>query len=463
MRRKFLTGFGGSAGTAVVTQSSALLWTDSRYWNEANLQLDSSLWTLMKQGEPNVPTIVKYLGEQAVKKYKEAADNATNGESTEDKKVIKVGIDPYVHAASFAKDFKEALTEAAKTEFDDESLVIGELDTSNENLIDPIWGEGRPTIPYNPFRVHPLDYAGVSVAEKVQKVRKEMAEKKATMAVFGALDDVAYLFNVRCKGDVDTCPVGIAYATITNDQVNLYCDGRKVESKELQEHLSEINIKPYEDIVGDIKEHASQEGNKVWLDKSRSNLALATVIPDKALIDIQNAITPMKACKNDAELEGMRQAHIVDGAAMAKFMAWLEDTVVVKGTAVSEVEIDEVLTRFRAEQPGFLECSFPTIAGVGSNAAIIHYRAKPGELMKYLDTSEAILIDSGGQYTYGTTDVTRTWHLGTATDEFKEVYTRVLKGNIGVDSMVFPENTPGFVLDVLARQSLWEGGKGKSV
>ena len=462
MRRKFLTGFGGSAGTAVVTQSSALLWTDSRYWNEANMQLDSSLWTLMKQGEPKVPTIVKYLGEQAVKKYKEATDNATNGESTQENKVLQVGIDPYVHPASFAKDFKEALTEAAKTELDDESLVIGELDTSNENLIDPIWGEIRPPVPFNPFRVHPLEYAGMSVAEKIEKVRKEMAEKKATMAVFGALDDVAYLFNVRCMGDVDTCPVGIAYATITNDQVYLYCDSRKVESKEIQDHLSEINIKPYEDIVGDIKEHATQEGNKVWLEKSRSNLALATVISDKALVDSQNAITPMKACKNGSELEGMRQAHIVDGAAMAKFMAWLEDTVVVKGKAVSEVEIDEVLTGFRAEQPGFLECSFPTIAGVGSNAAIIHYRAKPGELMKYLDTSEAILIDSGGQYTYGTTDVTRTWHLGTGTDEFKEVYTRVLKGNIGVDSMVFPENTPGFVLDVLARQSLWEGGKGKS-
>jgi Xaa-Pro aminopeptidase len=354
------------------------------------------------------------------------------------------------------------MKEVAKTELDDESIVIGELDTSHENLIDPIWGEARPIIPFNPFRVHPMEYAGLSVADKVEKVRKEMMEKKATMAVFGALDDVAYLLNVRCMGDVDTCPVGIAYTTITNDQVTLYCDSRKVESPEIQEHLSEITIKPYGDIVGDIKEHASKEGNKVWLDKSRSNLALVTVIPEQALVDSQNAITPMKACKNDAELEGMRQAHIADGAAMAKFMAWLEDTVVVQGKSVSEIEIDHVLTGFRAEQPGFLECSFPTIAGVGSNAAIIHYRAKPGDLMKYLDTSQAILIDSGGQYTYGTTDVTRTWHLGTATDEFKEVYTRVLKGNIGVDSMIFPENTPGFVLDVLARRSLWEGGKGAS-
>jgi Xaa-Pro aminopeptidase len=463
MRRKFLSGFGGSAGTAVVTQSSALLWTDSRYWNEANMQLDNSLWTLMRQGQPEVPTIVKYLGDEAAKRYKETNDGATTREDTSDvtsKKVFRVGIDPFVHSASFAKEFNDAMKEAAKSEFDDESLVIGELVTSHTNLIDPIWGDARPPVPYNPFRVHPLEYAGVSLAEKVDKVRNQMKEKKATMSVFGALDDVAYLFNVRSMGDVDTCPVGIAYATITNDQINLYCDSRKIESPEIKDHLSEVTIKSYEDIVHDIKKHATVEGNKVWIDTSRSNLALASVIPDKALVDSQNAITPMKARKNSAELEGMRKAHILDGAAMAKFMAWLEDKVVVQGQSVSEVEIDDVLTGFRAEHPSFLECSFPTIAGVGSNAAIIHYRAKPGNLMKYLDTSEGILIDSGGQYLFGTTDVTRTWHLGEATDQFKETYTRVLKGNIGIDSMIFPETTPGFVLDVMARKSLWEVGKG---
>jgi Xaa-Pro aminopeptidase len=372
MRRKFLSGFGGSAGTAVVMQDSALLWTDSRYWNEANLQLDSSLWTLMKQGQPKVPTIVKFLGEQAIKKQKEAA----SGESSSP---LKVGIDPFVHSGSFAKEFEDAMKEAAKDELDDDSLTIGELNTSHSNLVDPIWGEARPPMPYNPFRVHLMEYAGVSVADKIKKIREEMKEKKATMAVFGCLDDVAYLFNVRAMGDVDTCPVGIAYAAITNDQVALYCDSRKIESPEVREHLSEVTIKDYNQIVGDVKEHGVVDGNKVWIDKSRSNLALSMAIPEKALVDSQNAVAPMKACKNDAEMEGMRKAHIVDGAAMAKFMAWLEDQVVVQGRSVSEVEIDEVLTRFRADQPGFLECSFPTIAGVGSNAAIIHYRAKPGK------------------------------------------------------------------------------------
>ena len=460
MRRKFLSGFGGSFGTCVVTNDDALLWTDSRYWNEAGMQLDSSLWSLMRQGQPKVPTITKYLSEKAIKKLDKTA--ATNGEEIEGK-TLRVGIDPFVFPSSFADEFNEAMKKEAKEELNDENLVIGELVASHPNLIDPIWGDERPPIPYNPFRVHPFEFSGMAVESKVAKIREEMVNKKATMAVFCTLDDVAYLLNMRCKGDVSTCPVGLAYAVVTLDDVTLYCDSRKVESSDVQEHLSEVRIKPYEDIVDDIKQHANDKdlNNKVWIDKSRSNLALVRVIPENVLCNCQNLITSMKACKNEHELKGMRKAHVVDGVAMANGIAWLEDKIVVQGKSVSEVEIDEVLTGFRAKQPGFLECSFPTIAGVGSNAAIIHYSAKPGNLMKYLDTKEPVLIDSGGQYTYGTTDVTRTWHFGKATKEFKDVYTRVLKGNIGLDSLIFPENTPGFVLDVLARQSLWEVQKGK--
>lgn len=463
MRRKFLTGFCGSAGTAVVFQKEgAYLWTDSRYWNEATLQIDSDCWTLMKQGEPNVPTIAKKLAETAVQHYQCHA------------KPLKVGIDPFVHPASFAKEFRNAMDEAAMdNDFtipstdnheDDDSepkpITIGVLDTSHSNLIDPIWGKDRPAIPTSPFRVHPLEYSGVSVADKVAKIRSQMESKKATLAVFCTLDDVAYLLNIRATGDVDTCPVGIAYATVSQDSITLYCDEAKVQSKEIQEHLQEVALKPYEDIVNDICLHCKEApSNKVWLDTSRANYALAKAIPKRALVDSQNAVTPMKACKNNAELEGMRKAHIVDGAAMANFMAWLEHQIVQVGRSVSEVEIDQVLTAYRAEQPGFLECSFPTIAGVGPNAAIIHYRAKEDELMKHLDMTQPILIDSGGQYTYGTTDVTRTWHFGVPTPQFRDLYTRVLKGNIGVDTMVFPESIPGFVLDVLARKSLWESEK----
>jgi Xaa-Pro aminopeptidase len=450
MRRQFLSGFRGSAGTAVVTQTDALLWTDSRYWNEAKMQIDSSLWTLMKQGQPKVPTISKWLAELATKQY---PDSKTS---------VKVGIDPYVHPASFAKEVKDAFSDAAKKDLnmEDESVKIGELDTSNANLIDPIWGDVRPEVPYSAFRVHPLEYAGVSYQDKVAKIRKEMETKKATLSVFCTLDDVAYLLNMRAMGDIDTSPVGIAYATVTNDAITLYCDPRKVESPKIQEHLKGVTLKPYDDIVTDVETHcAASSTNKVWMDASRANYALKSVIPEKALVDNQNAVTPMKAVKNQQELEGMRQAHLADGVAMANFMAEMCERILEKGESISEVEVDLVLTGYRAEQPGFLECSFPTIAGVGGNAAIIHYRAKEGELMKYLDTSAPILIDSGGQYTYGTTDVTRTWHFGTPTEEFKDTFTRVLKGHIGVDSMIFPEHTPGFVLDVFARQYLWESGK----
>jgi len=454
-RRCFVTGFDGSAGTALVTEDAAYLWTDSRYWNQANLQLDSEHWQLMKLGQTDAPTLPKFVADLANKKY------------TDSNTVYRLGLDPYVHAASFEKEMETAYNEAA----DDDEKTIGVIDTldGSENLVDIVWGEQRPPVPKSPFRVHPLKYAGVSVADKIKEIRSQMKEKKVTLSVFSTLDDIAYLFNIRAMGDVFSCPVGIAYGTITLDgDVTLYCDDAKVQSEEVKEHLKEagVTLAPYENIVPDVEAHCSKgsangESTKprVWLDKSRCNYAISRVIPTKSLYDKQNAVTSMKACKNEVELEGMRQAHIVDGVAMAHAISQLEDTVLNKGEKVSEVDVDLIITGERAKQPGFLEVSFPTIAGVGSNGAIIHYRAEDNEIMQYLDTSNPILIDSGGQYEYGTTDVTRTWHFGEGTDEFKDVYTRVLKGNIGMDTMTWPENTPGFVLDVFARKWLWEAGK----
>lgn len=447
MRRAFLTGFHGSAGTAVVSLEDARLWTDSRYWNEASLQLDPDCWTLMKAGQPKVDTINQFLSKKAVEKYKET------------KKPLRVGLDPFIHAATYPKELQDAFEEAAKEE-GLEDVTIGEIDTSHGNLVDPVWGDARPPIPTAPFQVHPLEYAGKTYQEKVEEIRKEMESKKATLAVFSTLDDVAYLLNVRAQGDIEANPVGIAYATVSKSKITLYCHPKKVEPADVKEHLKDVTVKSYDDILEDIKKHCEEDSkNKVWIEKKRSNYAISSVVPEKQVIDKQNAVTPMKACKNDAELKGMREAHIADGVAMAKFMAWLEHTIVTEGKKVSEVEIDQKLTGERAKQPGFKEPSFPTIAGVGSNGAIIHYRAKEGELMKYLDVNNPILIDSGGQYTYGTTDVTRTWHFGAPTQKFVDFYSRVLKGNIGLDRMVFPENTPGFVLDVFARKTLWEVGK----
>jgi len=194
-RREFISGFSGSAGTAVVTQKDALLWTDSRYFNEAALQLDAEHWTLMKSGQPKVDTIPQRLSQLAAQKYQESNEP------------LRVGLDPFVHAASYPKELRDAFSEAALKDFDNAEIKIGEIDTGHENLIDPIWGEHRPPIPTSPFHVHPLEYAGITYQEKVEKVRKEMETKKATMAVFCSLDDVAYLLNIRSQGDIDTCPV----------------------------------------------------------------------------------------------------------------------------------------------------------------------------------------------------------------------------------------------------------------
>jgi len=451
-RRSFISGFGGSAGTAVIFKDEALLWTDSRYHNEANLQLDADHWTLMKQGLPKVPTLTKYISEAAVKKY------------SEEESSFRVGIDPFVHPASFEKDLNDAFQAAAEKSDLSDDAPAGIIDTldGNENLVDQVWGDSRPPMPTSPFRVHPLEYAGKSVPEKVEEIRDEMEEKKATLAVFSALDDIAYLFNVRTKGDIDYCPVGLAYGAISNNEVILYCDDAKLTSDDVKEHLKEsgVTVKSYEGLLDDIKDHIeSAENAKIWIDKARSSYAISRIIPDKKLANSQSAVTAMKGCKNKEEMAGMKRAHIVDGAAMAHFISWLDNELVNVGRSVSEVEIDEVLTGLRAQQPGYVEDSFPTIAGVGSNGAIIHYRASAdSDLLQYLDLNNPILIDSGGQYTYGTTDVTRTWHFGEATPEFKENYTRVLKGNIGVDTMIFPTETPGFVLDVFARKSLWEAG-----
>lgn len=469
MRRGYLTDFHGSAGTAVVTADKAYLWTDSRYFNEASLRLDSDHWDLMKQGQPKVPTLTRFL-----------ADLASRHCYSEHSAPLRVGLDAYVHSASFAGDLTEAFEDAARDSVGSGAngdgtpaaaatpTTIAVIDTldGKANVVDSVW-EGRPAIPKNPFRVQPMEYAGMTVTDKVSKIRAQMSEKKATLAVFSALDDIAYLFNVRCMGDVETCPVGIAYGTISHDAITLYCDGEKVAPQDVTEHLAEagVAVAPYDDIVGDIKAHleSSTNGtkNKVWLDTARSNYALSRVVPKSSLVDIQNPVTPMKACKNDAEMGGMRRAHIVDGAAMAHSMAWLEQAIVVEGRTVSEVEVDEVITGNRAKQPGFKEVSFPTIAGVGPNGAIVHYRAEEGsELLRHLDKTTPILIDSGGQYEYGTTDVTRTWFFGEEpSEDFVDMYTRVLKGNIGVDSMIYPENTPGFVLDVFARKALWEVGR----
>jgi len=434
-RRAYISGFDGSAGTALVFDNSAYLWTDSRYFNQANQQLGSD-WKLMKDRLVETPTIPKFLADKALAKYEK------------DGIPLKVGIDPFVHSNSFVKELQEGFIVS-------EEKVVGEVVSLENNLVDEVWND-RPALPSSPFRVHPLKYAGMSVADKISLVQEKLRKEKAVLLVFSALDDIAYLFNVRAN-DIDCNPVGLSYATVHIEKgATLYCNPDKVTSADVMKHFTDasVQIAPYDQIIEDLKGIPSKE--KVWIDCNKTNFAIASLMPKKQLLDKTNPIVYMKACKNEAELEGMRLAHLVDGIAMAKFISWLEEEV--QKRPVDEMEIHEKLTAERAKQPGFFEPSFPTIAGVGSNGAIIHYCAKNDSLLKKLDLTQPILIDSGGQFEYGTTDVTRTWFFGSPSDishEFKDMYTAVLKCNIMLDTSIFPENTAGCAIDAFARRHLW--------
>jgi len=427
-RRAFISGFTGSAGTALVLKDKAYLWTDGRYFLQAEQEL-SSEWTLMKSGQKGTPTMEEFL-----------TDHFKGTDSV-------IGIDPLVHSAEAASNLKK------KLEGEGHSLKTLE---GLPNPVDEVWEEGRPEAPTAPCRVHPIEYAGESIQSKVGKVRAEFKKAGANAVVFGMLDEIAYLYNIR-GGDIAYCPVTLSYAVITETEASIYIDSLKI-TEDVQAHLSEsgVTLKDYEELLADISKLA-ENNQKVMLDKARINYAIFNKLSQDQIVANTSPLQLPKSIKNDAEIAGMKAAHARDGAAECEFLCWLEEEVAVKKRSVSEVEVDEKLNERRAARPGFLEPSFPTIAGAGENGAIIHYRAEP-ETCGYLDDTKMFLLDSGAQYVDGTTDVTRTMHFGEPTAWQKECYTRVLKGNIGVDNAVFPEDTPGFMLDSFARQSLWSIG-----
>ncbi|KAG5190477.1 peptidase [Tribonema minus] len=427
-RREFITGFKGSAGTAVITQTKALLWTDGRYFLQAEKELGPD-WTLMRAGQPGTPTIQAWL-----------AGNVAEGG--------RVGVDPLVHSATFASELSAELGKAG--------VSLSPLSPQDPNPVDQVWGEARPPLPDGPLRVHPLKYAGESVEAKLEKVRAELARAKAAALVVCALDEVAYLLNVRgC--DVAHCPVAIAYALVTRDAATLFIDAAKLPD-DVRAHLTAagVAVRAYADAVPAVAALA-EGGARVWVDPARVNSAAWGAVPAAQRVTEATPLSMAKALKNEAELAGMRAAHVRDGAALSEFLCWLEGEV-RGGRRVSEVEVDEVLsTRFRAARPLFLDLSFPTIAGAGANGAVIHYRAEPGACGA-VDDTVMFLLDSGAQYEDGTTDVTRTMHFGAPTAAQRRAYTLVLKGHIGIDTCVFPEGTPGCAIDAFARRALWAAG-----
>ncbi|GJD06961.1 Probable Xaa-Pro aminopeptidase P [Galdieria sulphuraria] len=417
-RREFVSGFTGSAGTALVTEKSAILWTDGRYFLLAEKELDEN-WKLMK----GFPTLEEFLSENLPKQS-------------------VVGIDPYSHSVSFVENLSKKLSI--------KDIYIRLLDT---NPVDLLWNVGRPSLPTDSIRIHPLENAGQSCFEKLEDIRVRMQELNVDMLLVSLLDEIAWVLNLR-GSDIPHCPVFLAYFLVGFNQNVLYVNREKIPSS-VESYLYECNIdiKPYEAILPDLKKF-SQDNRKIWYDPLSTNAALGFACQPGGFPQ-STPISLMKAVKNDAEIRGMREAHIRDGVALVHFLNWLETEGISNG--VSEFEAAEKLLEFRSRHAEFVTESFPTICGSGPNGAIIHYRPMPSDA-RPLSTKELILLDSGGQYMDGTTDVTRTFHFGTPSEKQRECFTRVLQGHISLDTAIFPKGTLGCLLDSYARRKLWEYG-----
>ncbi|XP_052834495.1 xaa-Pro aminopeptidase 1 isoform X2 [Octopus bimaculoides] len=426
-RLKFISGFTGSAGTAIVTDTKAALWTDGRYHLQAQQEVDEN-WEIMKDGIPDTPTKTEWLVKEI----------PTGG---------NVGTDPCLISA--------VEWDRLHTELHGYNLNLLPV---NKNLIDEIW-EDRPAIPNNPLLVLPEDLTGCSWPEKIEYVRSKMLKEKATICIFTQLGEIAYLFNMR-GSDIKYNPLFFSYAIVEMEQIHLFIDEKKI-TQEIRNHLTykgekpgfTVKIHPYEDVVKYLPRDADVTG-KVWI-SSYSPYNLVSLYKKENVISSITPISLKKAIKNSAEIAGMRKAHIKDGVCLSEFYAWLEKEVPKKH--ITEMEAARKLEEIKRNVDDFISPSFSTISAVGSNAAIIHYRASPNT-DKIITDHEIFLCDSGSQYRCGTTDVTRTVHFGTPTVKEQECFTRVLKGHINLATTVFPEKLNGNRLDILARTSLWEVG-----
>ncbi len=420
--RDWISGFDGSAGTVVVTLDLAGLWTDSRYFLQAENQLAGTTVDLQKQVNQGAPEYIDWLSD-------------TLGEGD------KVGVDGKLFSVASVKRMKKA--------FGEKNI---ELETVGD-LFGEIWAN-RPFIPGNEIYEHPLEYAGKSRAEKLTLIRDEMTEKGTDFHLLTALDDIAWTFNLR-GSDVDYNPVAICYALIGKDTVSLFIDNAKVPA-DFEETLKSdgITLRPYEAIDDALQ--ALPHDASILIDPHKTSQWLFESIPSECT-QVNSATIPMglKALKNETEIRHTRQTMVKDGVAMVKFLKWIEENV--GKNEVSEVSAAEQLYQFRAEQDHFVGESFSTIAGYRGHGAIIHYRATEATDVP-LKPEGLFLVDSGGQYLDGTTDITRTITLGSPSKEEITDFTLVLKGHIALNRAVFPAGTSGGQLDILARNAMWMEG-----
>jgi len=423
MRRPFISGFTGSAGDVVVTETAAGLWIDSRYFLQAADQLDAGVYTLFKFGLPGVPSFKEWL-----------ADTLEAGD--------RVGVDPRLMSHSEYKSLAGRLGQR--------DVVLAPI---SDNLVDAVWTD-RPPMPPDPVLPHDIAFAGESVDSKLERLRAKMASEGCGAHVVTTLDSIAWLCNIRGR-DVEYNPVAIAYAVVTDGAATLYVDPAKV-TEDLRGHLGEsVSIAGYDAFEQGLAE-LNAKGAKVWIDPATCSQWVAECLsPGARLFCAPSPVTLFKALKNEVEVEGMRKAHVRDGVAMVRFLKWLEEAVPAGG--VTELGICDKLVEFRSQGEHFRGPSFGTIASYKEHGAVIHYEPAP-ETDVAVGSDGILLVDSGGQYLDGTTDITRTLTMGAPTAEQKDRFTRVLQGLIKLIVQPFPEGTAGRQIDSLSRLALWNVG-----
>ncbi len=421
--REWISGFNGSAGTAVVTMKSAALWTDSRYFLAAEEQLEDTEYQLMRLKMVGTPTIAEWLGKEL-----------------QDVQSPEVGLDGMVNSYNYVKDLSYSLRKLG-----------GITLRTNLDPLEQIW-ENRPSLPANPVEIQPLEYAGETLASKVARIRKSLRELHADGMLVSALDDIAWTLNLRGT-DVHCNPVFVSYLLIESDKVSLFVDDNKL-SPEVKQYLqdNQVSLYNYNKVEKCLESYSEYN---ILLDGDETSYYLWKTVKCQEIVAAGSPIPAMKAVKNKAEIEGYRSAMLKDGVAMVKFLKWLKPAVEAGGQ--TEISIDEKLTSLRAEQKLFRDISFDTIAGYAQHGAIVHYEATP-ETDVVLKPEGLILIDSGAQYQDGTTDITRTIALGAVSAEMKHIYTLVLKAHIQLELVKFPDGASGTQLDAVGRECMWREG-----
>ncbi len=418
--REFISGFNGSAGTAVVTMKSAALWTDSRYFLAAEEQLKGTDYQLMKLKIEGTPTIAEWIGREC-------------GPGAE------VGVDGMVNSANSVKELIADLRKQG-----------GITVRTNLDPLSQIW-RNRPAVPEDKVEIYPMEYSGEAAHDKIARIRKALRELHADGMLMSALDDIAWTLNLR-GSDVHCNPVFVSYLLISSKDVTIYINKVKLQPDVLAYLSAEgVGVAPYEDVKKGLKDYFEYN---ILLDPDEVNYTLYKTV-GREIVEAESPVKRLKTIKNEREIAGFKSAMLKDGIAMVKFLKWLKPAVEAGGQ--TEMSVDEKLTSLRAEQPLFRGLSFDTIAGYQAHGAIVHYEATPATDAP-LKAEGLLLLDSGGQYLDGTTDITRTIALGPLTEEQRHIYTLVLKGHIQIELCKFPSGSSGTQIDILARKDMWREG-----